>query len=83
MLSHCGDDIRLWIVCVESLEQLPQVLWIDAGSNIANGQPNAGVILAIGGDLKRPRAIHDLGHGVSCVQQQVQDHLLELDPTFC
>ena len=66
--------------CVEGVEQLVHVLRVDAHAGIPHAHAHTIAVLAFGSDQQLPRAIVHVNHRVAGVAEQVQDHLLELDP---
>src|SRR5712671_1076115 len=63
---------------VEGVEESVGVVSIESDASITHAQVYVGSIGA-GGDDQLTRTIVDGAHGIARVQQQVEDHLLELD----
>src|SRR5262245_29202706 len=68
---------------VEGVEELVHALRIEANAGIAHGDPHTVGGLAFGSDQQVPRTVVDANHRIRRVAEQVQDHLLELDPIGC
>jgi len=64
---------------VEGIEQLGQVLRVDADAGIAHGHPDTIAVLVFGSDQQPPRPILNGSHRIRGVADQVQDDLLELN----
>jgi hypothetical protein len=64
---------------VERLEKSVRILRLKTHTGILHGQAHTIAFLSFRFDHQLPRPILDAAHGVYGVQEQVQDHLLELD----
>src|SRR5438067_8653975 len=63
---------------VECVEEPVGVTGVEPGSRITHAHVYTSSVGA-GGDHQLPRTICDGAHGIARIQQQVDDHLLELD----
>lgn len=66
--------------CEEGVEQLTDVLRADADAGIVDLNQYLIEIVLPRTDQKLAGSIVDRGHGLNSVYEQVQDHLLKLDP---
>jgi hypothetical protein len=64
---------------VEGLEQAVRTLWVQPRTGIAHGDEHAARGTRLSADPQLPRPLVDASHGFDRVEDQVQDHLLQLD----
>src|SRR5580700_6213643 len=78
-----SDSHAVVLGCIKSLKQSVHSLGIKAHARILYGEPHLIVCASFRSDLQLPGTIVHGAHGVRCVLEQIQDHLLKLDAVPC
>src|SRR5580704_4169306 len=75
-----SDSHAVVLGCIKSLKKSVHCLGIKADARILYGEPHLIVCASFRSDLQLPWTIVHGAHGVRGVLEQIQDHLLKLDP---
>src|SRR5580698_7420119 len=77
------DSHAIVLGCIKSLKKSVQTLRIKADASVLYGELHLIVCAAFCSDPQLPWTIIDCAHGVRGVLEEIQDHLLKLDPVPC
>src|SRR5882724_3073852 len=75
-----SDSHAVVLGCIKSLKKSVHSLGINADARILYGEPHLIVCASFRSDLQLPWTIVHGAHGVRGVLEQIQDHLLKLEP---
>jgi hypothetical protein len=75
-----SDSHAVVLSCIKSLKESVHSLGINADARILYGEPHLIVRASFRSDPQLPWTIVHGAHGVPGVLEQIQDHLLKLDP---
>jgi hypothetical protein len=70
----------VWLCGVEGFEQTPQIFRAQPRAGVAHPNAHALRLYAVSADVQLANAVAKVAHRLNCVDDQIQHHLLQLDP---